>query len=298
VTEPKRDRLETCQADVLVIVVEYGRLDLTRQLLRSLDAAWPVVVVRTGPEAEPARGYEYPCETIDLPDNPGYAEAVNEGLRLGLARGFQFFLICNNDILLKPGTIGALRETLVRHPEVGAVSPVITFYPAVDRVWFAGGSLWGDMLVTRHPGYTGKVKTYPSLVTTDFLSGCALMVRRAVLEEVGLIPEGYFLYMEDVEWSLRMRRAGWKLAVLGQPLVHHVGSASSGGVDGRLLNPLSARLMARNAWIVRRRMGLGLAFFVGQLFVRLPYYVLLSLAYRRPDVALAYLRGLWEGIRC
>lgn len=297
-TVPKRDQSETCQADVLVIVVEYGRPDLTQQLLRSLDAAWPVVVVRTGPDPEPACRYGYPCETIDRPDNPGYAEAVNEGLRLGLARGFQFFFICNNDVLLEPGTIGALRETLVQHPGVGAVSPVITFYPAVDRVWFASGTLWGDMLVTRHPGYTGRVRTYPSLITTEFLSGCALMIRRAVLEEVGLMPEGYFLYMEDVEWSLRMRKAGWKLAVLGQPLVHHVGSASSGGVDGRLLSPLSARLMARNAWIVRRRLGLGFAFFVGQFFVRLPYYIVLSLVYRRPDVALAYLRGLWEGIRC
>jgi GT2 family glycosyltransferase len=281
--------------DVLVVVVEYDRPDLTEQLLSSLDGDWPVVLVRTSSCLGPK---SCRCETIDRPDNPGYAEAVNEGLYLGLARGFQFFFICNNDVLLEPGTIAALREALVQHPEVGAVSPIITFYPAIDRVWFAGGTLWGDMLVTRHPGYTGRVKTYPSLFPTEYLSGCALMVRRAVLEEVGLMPEGYFMYMEDVEWSLKMRRAGWTLAVLGKPLVHHVASASSGGVEGRLLNPLSARLTARNAWIVRRRLRLGRAFYIGQFLIRLPYNLLLSLAARRPDVALAYVKGLWEGMRC
>lgn len=297
VTAATRHRLsETGRADVLVVVVDHGRPDLTEQLLGSFDAPWPVVVVRTGTARQPA--YQAPCETVDRPDNPGYAEAVNEGLRWGLERGFRFFFVCNNDIVLEPGTITGLREALVQHPEVGAVSPVITFYPEVDRVWFAGGALWGDMLVTRHPGYTGRVRAYPPLFYTEYLSGCALLVRREVLDDAGLMPEGYFLYMEDVEWSLRMRRAGWKLAVLGRPLVHHVGSASSGGVNGRLLNPLSARLIARNAWIVRRRLRLGFPFFIGQLFVRLPYYLLLSLAHRRPDVAVAYLKGLWEGLRC
>jgi len=285
-------------ADVLVIAIEHGRPDLTQRLLYSLDALWPVVVVRTGHASESTDYGGYPCETIDRPDNPGYAEAVNEGLQVGMARGFRFFFVCNNDIVLEPGTISALREALIQHPDIGAISPVITFYPDVDRVWFAGGTLWGDMLVTRHPGYTGAVKKYPSLFPTEFLSACALLVRREVLDEVGLMPEGYFLYMEDVEWSLRMRRAGWTLAVFGQPLVHHVGSASSGGVSGRLLTPLSARLTARNAWIVRRRLGLRLVpFLIGQLVVRLPYYLLLSLIYRRTDVALTYLKGVWEGLR-
>jgi GT2 family glycosyltransferase len=281
-----------------VVVIEHDRSDLTQRLLRSLDAPWPVVVVRTGCQHELRDPEAYYCETIDRPDNPGYAEAVNEGLRLGVEHGFQYCFICNNDLVLEPGTISALREALREHPDIGAISPVITFYPEVDRVWFAGGTLWGDMLVTRHPGYTGRVKGYPPLFLTEFLSGCALLVRREVLDQVGLMPEGYFLYMEDVEWSIRMRRAGWKLAVLGQPLVHHEGSASSGGVRGRLPTPLSARLTARNAWIVRRRLGLGLfRFLFGQLLVRLPYYVLLSLAHRRPDVARAYLKGVWEGLR-
>lgn len=284
-------------SDVLVIVVEYDRSDLTAQLLTSLDEPWPVVLVRTGTTTGAASSYPF-LAVIDRPDNPGFAEAVNEGLRLGLSQGYRYFFVCNNDLVLEPGTLATLRDVLERHHRVGAVSPVITFYPEVDRVWYAGGTLWGDLLVPRHPGYTHRLKRYPPLFTTEYLSGCALLVRREVLCDAGLVPEGYFLYMEDVEWSIRMRQAGWILAVVGQPLVHHVASASSGGVDGRLPNPLSARLNARNAWIVRKRLALGPAFFVGQFLIRLPYYMVMSAVRRRPDIAWAYLRGLWEGIRC
>ncbi len=281
--------------DVFLVVVEYDRPYLTRSFLASLDGAWPLAVVRTGRGPAPSRDYGYPCEILDRPDNPGYAEAVNDGLRLGLSAGFQFFFICNNDILLEPGAVTALRNALVYHAQVGAVSSVITFYPGVDRVWFAGGTLWGDMLVPRHPGYTRKVKEYPFLFPTEFVSGCALMVRRPVLEEVGLMPERYFMYMEDVEWSLRMRKAGWQLAVLGQPLIHHVGSASSGG-GRRAPSPLAARYMARNAWKLKRRLGLRWPFYLGQIGVRLPYYVAACLVGGRPAAALSYLRGLMEGV--
>jgi GT2 family glycosyltransferase len=283
-------------SNLVVVVVEHARHDLTRLLLESLVAQCQVILVRTSPH--PNAQPQGVLAVIDRPDNPGYAEAANEGLKLGMKLGFQFLLVANNDLMFGPRAIVCLRDTLTANPMIGAVSPVITFYPDTDQVWFAGGSLHGDMLIPVHRDYMKPVGEYAPLATSEFLSGCALCVRGEVLRDVGLLPEGYFMYFEDVEWSLRMRRRGWHLGVVGNATAHHWATASSGGLRGRAPSPLCARMMAKNPWLVRRRLRLGLSFLVGQVAIRLPYYVFIGLLCRRPSASLAYVRGFVEGITC
>ncbi len=257
-----------------------------------------MVLVRSGPSygERPPEGTSI---VIERPDNPGYSEAANEGLKAGLAAGARYFVVSNNDVAVQLGTLGQLKAVLEARPDIGAISPVITLYPQTRLVYFAGGTLWGDMLVPRMKGFRRKLSSaYPYLFPSEWLTGAFLMVRREVLESVGLMPEGYFMYMEDVEWSIRMGRAGWKLAVLGKPLVHHAQSMSFGGTKWRLPTSLSARLSARNAWIARRRLHLGWRFYIGQFLVRLPFTLAVATIAGRPELIVAYLQGLREGIRC
>ncbi len=278
------------------VVVEHRPLEMTCELVGTLSRQCRVILVRTWPYESPLN-----CEpwiVIDRRDNPGYAEALNEGLRIGMEEGFGYFVISNNDIVIAEGAVSKLVAVLETRREIAAVSPIITLWPRNDIVYFAGGTLWGDMLVPRMRGFGRQVKgAYPELMRTEWLSGAFMVIRREALETAGVMPEGYFMYMEDVEWSLRVRLAGWSLAVLGEPLVHHAESSSSGGARWRLPTELSARFSARNAWILRRRLGLGWPFYVGQFLVRLPFTLFVSAVAGKPHLFLAYLKGLWEGMR-
>ncbi len=157
-----------------------------------------------------------------------FAGGMNVGLRAALARGAEYILLSNNDVEADPGLLRALMERLLAAPRIGAVAPKIYYFEPRDVIWFAGADLplWTGW--SRHRGLREVDRgQYDRALECDYLTGCAFLVRRTALEEVGLFDTGYAMYAEDADWCFRARRLGWRLFYEPQArLWHHVSAAA------------------------------------------------------------------------
>jgi GT2 family glycosyltransferase len=112
----------------------------------------------------------------------------------------------------------------------GMVAPKIYYSSPPDILWFAGGivSLWTGTM--RHRGIRESDHgQYDLPGPIDYASGCCVLVRREVVESIGLLDESYFMYTEDADWSLRARRAGYSIQYEPRARIWHRLSVSAGG---------------------------------------------------------------------
>lgn len=160
-------------------------------------------------------------QIVRNPSNLGFAGGVNTGIRAALAQGVEFVWLLNPDALAPPGLLTDLLATAAEDAEVGIVGAILVEADTKESIQAWGGgrvNLWTGM--SRH------------LLLPDeelhYMTGACLLVRSAVLEQIGLFNDDYFFYWEDVEFSFRARDAGWKLAVAEQFRVRHVEASSLG----------------------------------------------------------------------
>ena len=227
--------------------------------------------------------------------NLGFAGGHNVGIRRALVEGVDIVVLLNNDALFVPGGLARLVAAFAGRPELGQVGPIVTYRDAPDTVWWAGGVYHAWANVTRHPGMRRPVTPRRS-GPTGYVSGCAVAVSRAALETAGLLDEGFFLNFEDVDWSLRIRRVGWAVELLAEPLVHHAVSASQG--EGGATSATQLYYYCRNPFLLTRRHATGLrrlAHRCGFLAIDLPHQ-LIRVA-RAPGWRRALLDACWAGVR-
>jgi GT2 family glycosyltransferase/glycosyltransferase involved in cell wall biosynthesis len=160
-------------------------------------------------------------ELVELPENRGFSGGMNAGF--DRVRGAEAVLVINNDALIDPSSAQRLWDALRTRPRVGIVSPLIL--NPDSTVQSRGGRISRVSGIARQNHAEGRI---------DYLSWACVMVSGAVLREVGLLDDSFFMYWEDVDYSLRVRDAGYELAIVDDAHVHHELSASAGSA-GRLL---------------------------------------------------------------
>ena len=240
-----------------VVIVNYRTAGLVIDCLRSLApevATLPqtnVVVVDNASgdgsaeriaAAVVAEGFDAWATVLPLPENRGFAAGNNAGLRhlrvadRGAAR---WFLLLNPDTIVRPGALAALVARGESEPRVGVVGSRLEHpdgTPQVSTFRFHGLANQLDEalslgLASRLLARWALVVPIPSAACrVDWVSGASLLVRREVLDDVGLLDEGYFLYYEEVDLCLRAARAGWRCHYEpASRVVHLVGRST--GVD-------------------------------------------------------------------
>ena len=242
---------------VAAVVLSWNRREDTLACLRSLAAAEPaprVIVVdnaSTDGTSEAVRR-EFPAmELIENPENLGFAEGNDVGIRRALAQGADHVLVLNNDTEVDVGFLAPLLEEAARRPDAGALSPKILFAEPSDVIWFAGAEY------DARSGYNGRHRGYreaddgrfDAVVETGRVCGAAMLVPRDVLEKVGVFDPELFAYSEDTDWSLRAREAGYRHYVVPASRVWHKVSAASGGES----SPTAIYYDVRNALVVAER---------------------------------------------
>ncbi len=151
--------------------------------------------------------------------NLGFAGGMNAGIREAFRLNAKYVWLFNNDATTDASALTEMVLFCENRMDVGAASPIITDLRGNE--WFAGGSIsYGRMRAVHgnrldRPGRNGN----PS--RSEYLSGCALFLPSAVLQEVGLLDERYFLYYEDVDLSVRIRKSGKELFVIPRAQVMH-----------------------------------------------------------------------------
>lgn len=251
---------------VFVIVLTFNGWEYTRACLmsvrRALGDADGVLVVDNGSSdgtiTNLARDFPK-IEVLRMPENRGWSGGNNAGLEIAHARGYAYALLLNNDATLCDGAVGHLVRAFDGRPELAMAGPKILSLGVPARLQFAGGfRKKTGAFVSR--GY-GEVDCgqYDRFCKTEWMNGCAALVNMKKVSRIGRICDDYFLRFEDVEWSLRARRAGFELAYVPAAVVRHAESAAFGGAG---MNPMHAYYSFRNELMLCRRLDGGAQFCV------------------------------------
>lgn len=287
---------------VTLIIVAWNQLEKTLACLETAAAlTYPnvrVLLVDNGSEpplAGPVAGRFPGVELLRLPDNLGFGGGYNAGLRHALRGDSRHFLLLNNDTLLEPDLIAPLVEEIERAPDVGLVTAKIYYAAEPRRIWTVGANL--NVFLDLKNNGQGEIDEgqWDEPRDVDFAPFCAILIRREVLESVGLLDEEFFLYYEDMDYCRRARTAGWRIRLQPAAQVLHDVSASSGG----RFSPMERYWMAQSSGRYFRKHGRGwrmLLIVPFRLASALKMTARLLLAGKR-DALRAYWRGLWIGWR-
>jgi hypothetical protein len=161
-------------------------------------------------------------------ENVGFARANNQGIA---ATQSPYVLLLNSDTLMPPETLSNLLGFALCLPEVGACSPRLLGPDGEPQAFAFGGDptpfylmrrgLW--RLLLRRPLHNWRT---PHTRKVDWVSGACMLVNRAAIEQVGTLDEGFFMYFEDNDWCLRMRRGGWHIYYYPEADIIHMGGQS------------------------------------------------------------------------
>ncbi len=174
---------------VFIIVLHYKNWKDTNECLKSLEKL----------------DYDN-CKIIVIDndkDNPGFAGGMNIGIKKALKQKADYVLLLNNDVIVSPNFLKELVKAGEKDKKIGILGPI-------------GGKI--NWLYTKGIHVTKN---------NDYISGVCMLVKGSVIEKIGLMPEEYFLYFEDVDWCLRARKAGYKCVLVPKSKIYHKVSQST-----------------------------------------------------------------------
>jgi GT2 family glycosyltransferase len=284
---------------VSIITVNYNQLFYTLELLKSLQKlTYPnveIIVVDNGSTENPETQLNtlYPqVRTVISKKNLGFAGGNNLGVEISTGK---YLLFLNNDTEVDPGFLEPLVNLFEANPQAGAASSKILYYNSGETIQYAGS--------TSINPFTGRNKRighgekdhgqYNQLQETDVAHGAAMMVPKSVIQQVGMMPDFFFLYYEEIDWCESIKRSGYKIFYVPDSKVYHKESMSVGKKS-----TLKTYYMTRNRLLFMRRNTSGIKRVTGLLFflvVALPKNVLSYLLKKELDHSRAFWKGcIWN----
>ena len=287
------------KADLVgVILVNWNGWRDTRECLESCARlAYPdfeVIVVDNGSTDDSVTRLRerFPeLRLIETGANLGFAGGNNAGLHAALALGAAYVWLLNNDTVVDAASLSALVDVLRDDPSAGFATSKIYYQDRPGTLWYAGGSLsrlWGW---SQHRGSDERDEgQYEELTAVDFATGCSLLARASAVTSIGPMDEDYFLYWEDIDWSARARRAGWRVVYVPGSRVWH----KLGGSTPRERRHLQWRYEGRNRLLFyRRQRPRALAWITLSALLNVAYLV----ARGRPRDGLSLVQGVVDAVR-
>lgn len=162
-------------------------------------------------------------EIFELEENLGYAGNNNVGIKIAIDKGAEWVFVLNEDTILAPECLSSLIDVGERETDIGIVGPMVYHYDEPEVIQSAGGKIgpdWSAWHLAQNDVDHGQYKVSHEV---DWISGCAIMVRREVIDEIGMLDERFFYYWEETEWCLRAKKSGWKIVQVPQAKLWHKG---------------------------------------------------------------------------
>jgi len=246
------------QKKVYIIVLNWNGKEDTLACLESLRFTdyenYKVILVDNGSEDDSVKAVKagFPeVEVVETGKNLGFAGGNNVGIEYAIKEGADYIFLINNDTTVHPDYLKELVEVGESDKKIGAVGSKIYYHGEPNRIWFAGGKINWLRNKGEHIGLDEIDEgQYDKIKEVGYLTGCALLIKREVVEEVGVLEDDYFLYYEDADYSLRVKNAGYKVIYAPKSKIYHKVSRST-----KPGSPSYIYYHARNGLVNARRNG-------------------------------------------
>jgi GT2 family glycosyltransferase len=260
-------KIKSQQPMVSIVSVNYDQPQVTCEMLESLrQVTYPnfeiLIVDNASPTTSPDIIKEkYPeVQLIISEKNLGFAGGNNIAVRQ--TKG-DYVLLLNNDTEVKPDFLESLVELMESDKKIGITSSKILYFYEDNMIQYAGTSPLNP--ITSRGADEGDKEVdngqFDEIKETFYPHGACMMIRKSVLQEIGLLYEGYFLYYEEYDFAERVRQAGYKIYYQPNSCILHKESISTGKNS-----PLKTYYLNRNRVLFLRRNWHGITFLLAMIF--------------------------------
>jgi GT2 family glycosyltransferase len=285
---------------VSIITVNHNQSSVTCELLQSLYnmdyKSIEIIVVDNASQSEDPSVIEHQFPKVKLIRSPRFLGfAASNNLGISLARGV-YILLLENDVEVKSNFLGPLVNFFKENPETGMLCPKIKNYNRPEIIEYAGYTTMHRFLVSNKLiGYGEKdLGQYDTIVETDFGHRVALMVFTEVVKKVGLLPDIYYLYYDEMDWAERIKEAGFRIFYYPNAVVYYKKIDLPG-----LSFPVMEYYKHRNQILFTRRNYKGINKSIALFYLyslEMPKLFLKHLITAKFASAVAIIRGLWWNI--
>jgi GT2 family glycosyltransferase len=286
-----------------IITINWNGLEDTLECLKSLkNIDYPnfnITVIDNGSKEKQIEIISKQFPTVRIirnSTNVGFVNANNQGIKLALKEKADFILLINNDTIVDNQFLKKLVITAKQNENIGLISPKILYYKS-HKVWCMGGKISILTGITILIGKGKNSEKYNKIIYPDFISGCAMLVKADVINRIGLLDPMYFAYFEDVDYSYRAKKAGFKLAVIPNSIIWHKKTVNKGIFGSRKLNSVQAYYWGRNSILFAKKNLNQISrifYYFGSITFRFIHIILIG---KSPEFITKYIQGINEGFK-
>lgn len=241
------------QLKISIVVLNYKGLEETLECLESLRRCnrWnyniEIIVVENGSDdgSTEALSKIKDIQLVANNKNLGFSGGMNSGIKYALKRNADYIIILNNDTIVDKNLIVNLAK-LAQNADI--VAPKIYFAPGYEFhkkrykkqdlgkvIWYAGGSIDWENILGVHRGVDEIDKgQFTKSQEIDFATGACMLIKKEVFTKIGFLDDKYFLYLEDMDFCVRAKKAGFKIKFCPSAILWHKNAVSSGGSGSKL----------------------------------------------------------------
>jgi GT2 family glycosyltransferase len=232
---------------ISVIILHYKNTDDTFSCLKSLTGnnsfklPFEIILVSNSGKIKDIQSLYPDIQYIENKVNKGFSGGVNTGIRKAFENGSSSVVLLNNDTILTYNSVLKFLEISESKDNLGICSPKIYFAPGFEYhsdkyriqergkiIWYAGGIIDWENCYASHNGVDQPdYGQHEKESETAFATGCMMLIKKAVIDKIGLFDENYFLYYEDVDYCMRAKKAGFKIFYIPQVAIWHKNASSS-----------------------------------------------------------------------
>jgi GT2 family glycosyltransferase len=234
---------------------------------------------------------------IENDTNYGFAEGNNIGIDFALKNlNPDYIMLLNNDTIVDKDFLKILVEEGEANIKVGLLGPKMYYYDNPKVIWCIGGKIDWKLARGLHVGIDETdIGQYSEKMNFDYINGSGILIKRNVLEDIGLLDEKFFLYFEETDLALRASKNGYDSTYIPHAKIWHKVSKSGGGIK----KEIGLYYITRNRWIFMKKWANKSDFVIFVLvqilgLILLP--IILSIYYNNRKLFSVYYHGFWDGL--